>query len=89
MSTTAEIGLKPSAKILFFNHPGLSEFLIFLIIQLPKIEHACFIFFNLYLKLCFLFFFNFTFFFCFNFPKLEADKSLAIPRTPRQSGRLV
>ena len=40
MSTTAEIGLKPSAKILFFNHPGLSVFLIFLMIQLPKIEHA-------------------------------------------------
>ena len=40
MSTTAEIGLKPSAKILSFSQLGLSLFVIFLIKQLPNIEHA-------------------------------------------------
>tara|TARA_B100001027_G_scaffold34787_1_gene21351 strand:- start:3348 stop:3470 length:123 start_codon:yes stop_codon:yes gene_type:complete len=40
MSTTAEIGLKPKAKIRSFNQLGLSLFDIFLIIQLPNIEQA-------------------------------------------------
>ena len=40
MSTTADIGLKPNAKILSFSQLGLSLLVIFLTRQLPNIEQA-------------------------------------------------
>ena len=83
------MGLSPRATIRFFNHFGLSEFLIFFIIQLPKIEQACFLSLSIFtLILCLKDFFILIDFNSFNFPMPLAARSLAIPLTPRQSGLL-
>ena len=74
---------------LSFSHLGLSVFFTLVIKQVPNELHAWF--FSLLIftfKVCLVFdliFFSFKF---FNFPKPEAARSLAIPRTPRQSGLL-
>ena len=89
MSTTAEIGLNPSERILFFNQSGLSWFLIFFIRQLPNILQAWSLFFSiLTFKFCLIVFFIFFNLFSINFPNPLADKSLAIPLIPKQSGLL-
>ena len=55
--------------------------------QLPKDEHPWFFSFIIFtFKVCFLLDLIFLSFSGFKFPKPAADKSLAIPRIPRQSG---
>jgi len=60
-----------------------------LIKQLPKALHPCpFSFLIFTFKVCFVFDLISLSLGTINFPKPEAARSLAIPFTPRQSGRL-
>ena len=81
------MGLNPKERILFFNQFGLSWFFIFLIRQLPNIVQACPLFFSIFtFKFCFTVFFVLPILFSINFPKPLAERSLAIPLIPKQSG---
>ena len=87
MSTIADIGFWPIEINLSFNHWGLSVFLTLVIKQLPKDKQPWFFSFLIFtFKVCFLLDLIFLSFSGFKFPKPAAYKSLAIPRTPRQSG---
>ena len=89
MSTIAEIGFWPRDIILSFSHFGLSLFVTFFIKQLPNIVQPWFLSFVIEtLIFCGPLYLIFMFELFFNFPTPAAARSLAIPLTPKQSGRL-
>ena len=89
MSTIAEIGFWPTEINLFFSHLGLSVFLTLVIKQLPKTLNPWpFSLVIFTFRVCFFLELNFFSFWFTNFPKPDAERSLAIPLIPRQSGLL-